>query len=333
MVPLGLARGHPGFRGLASGRKRGCGGGRAGQQGGGWSGASGWLVKGPIGGWVVEGVAQWPSRCPPSPAAQGPPPCSQLLSRCSQAASPPREPKFLLLLPSGSQASRRTGAGGCMGFQGLREQPHNSGSRQPNLFSTGRAGVWAPVLGPCVLGGSGKEPSPPCPVSGAPGCPTCPCPAAAPLTFLPVCGVPPPSPCSYQALDSGPILTSYSPILDESHLQRPCFQTSSCSEVPGRCEFGGMPFNPSLIMRPRLAPPPHPPLVLLSAPEPLEGSRLLPPVGPLEASLPFGDQSPRGCLRGTSFLPQAHEGSSHVTALHSHSGLSGAAAHTLPHRR
>lgn len=57
MVPLGLARGHPGFRGLASGRKRGCGGGRAGQQGGGWSGASGWLVKGPIGGWVVEGGA------------------------------------------------------------------------------------------------------------------------------------------------------------------------------------------------------------------------------------------------------------------------------------
>lgn len=171
--------------------------------------------------WVGSGGgAQWPSRCAPSPAAQGPPPCSQLLGRCSRAASPPREPKLLLLLPSGSQASRRIGAGGCMGFRGLREQPLNGGSRQPCSLSTGRAGVWALGLGPCALRGSGKEPSPPCPVSGAPGCPARPCPAAAPLTFLSVCGIPPPSPCSYQSSDSGPILTSYGPILDGSHLCR-----------------------------------------------------------------------------------------------------------------
>lgn len=54
VVPLGLARGQPGFRGLASGRKCGYGGGRAGQWGGGWRGARGRLMKGPIDGWVAE---------------------------------------------------------------------------------------------------------------------------------------------------------------------------------------------------------------------------------------------------------------------------------------
>lgn len=71
MLPLGLARGQPGFRGLASGRKRGCGGGRAGQRGGGWSGASGRLVKGPIGGWVVEGVLSGLPVVPRPPRLRG----------------------------------------------------------------------------------------------------------------------------------------------------------------------------------------------------------------------------------------------------------------------
>ena len=83
MVPLGLARGQPGFQGLASGRKRGYGGGRAGQWGRGWRGASGQLMKGPIDGWVAEwGRSGLP--VVPRPTQFRGLRCSQLLGWCSR---------------------------------------------------------------------------------------------------------------------------------------------------------------------------------------------------------------------------------------------------------
>lgn len=158
VVPLGLARGQPCFRGLASGRKRGYGGGRAGQWGGGWRGASGQLMKGPIDGWVVEWGRSGLPVVPHPPQFRGLRPAPSCLAGVPWAASTPWGPKIQLLLLSGSQTSRRLGAGGCMVFQELREQPHNvAQDNQTHSLPTVQAGVWALVSGPCTLGGSGKE--------------------------------------------------------------------------------------------------------------------------------------------------------------------------------
>lgn len=86
---------------------------------------------------------------PRPPRLRGLRPVPSCLAGVPGAASPPPEPKLLLLLPSGSQASQQPGAGGCMGFRGLREQFYD-GARddQTRSLQAGQASglqCWARV--------------------------------------------------------------------------------------------------------------------------------------------------------------------------------------------